>query len=249
MKISQIFLFIVISLISSLLSSVELKNDPGELIEGTWESSEDKYFIWEFLEIGVHRSYQNNALISESKWKIVQECEGETADNDEDFAMLEVIYAENDKQCYVIQGINGVLTLLSVPQGRLLIFDRIEGNICPKDIPINRSVMTDFLEKSWWEPQRIETNTTNLSVSQIQSLADSVDSSVCESFNKQYEEALSQLHQTGGKAYNVSYYKAGQFYFVIIGVKQPENPDVVAHGTTYFDIYDSNINFVKGYAF
>lgn len=63
----------------------------------------------------------------EVEWNIVLQCEGETADNEEDFAMLEISRGNNlPSQCYVVQGLNGVLTLLAIPQGRLLIFDRVE---------------------------------------------------------------------------------------------------------------------------
>ncbi|MCC5914641.1 MAG: hypothetical protein JJU46_09730 [Balneolaceae bacterium] len=101
-------------------------NDPQEMILGKWESEGSPDFIWHFYENSSLYFLDDGQLFEEAEWHIVHQCEGETADNEEDFAMLEVLYAENDKQCYVVQGLNGVLTLLSLPQGRLLIFDRAE---------------------------------------------------------------------------------------------------------------------------
>ena len=101
--------------------------DPQEMILGKWHAESDSTFVWEFYENGQHFTYSEDDLKSERSWEIVNECEGETADNEEDFAML-VIGRDNNlpSQCYVVQGLNGVLTLLAIPQGRLLIFDRVE---------------------------------------------------------------------------------------------------------------------------
>lgn len=101
-------------------------NDPKEMILGKWEAESNPGFIWRFYEDSSLHFVDDGQLFQEAEWQIVNECEGETAGNEEDFAMLEVLYAENDKQCYVVQSLNGVLTLLSLPQGRLIIFDRIE---------------------------------------------------------------------------------------------------------------------------
>ncbi|PKD43307.1 hypothetical protein CWD77_11895 [Rhodohalobacter barkolensis] len=100
-------------------------NDPEEMILGKWYAENDSTYIWEFNEGSQHFTYSDDELVSERAWQIVDECEGETADNEEDFAMLEISRGQNvPNQCYVVQGLNGVLTLLAIPQGRLLIFDR-----------------------------------------------------------------------------------------------------------------------------
>ena len=127
MKTISSFFFLLILFFGTLINFDFNFSDPEEMILGKWQAENDPEFIWEFLENGQHFTYSNNELISERSWQIVDECEGETADNEYDFAMLELTRDGNlPSQCYVVQGLNGVLTLLSVPQGRLLIFDRDE---------------------------------------------------------------------------------------------------------------------------
>jgi len=121
-------LFVIILLFSgSFISTNPPSSDPEEMILGKWHAENDSTFVWEFYENGQHFTYSDDELISERAWQIVSECEGETAENKEDFAMLEIGRGNNlPSQCYVVQGLNGVLTLLAIPQGRLLIFDRVE---------------------------------------------------------------------------------------------------------------------------
>ena len=101
-------------------------NNPEEMILGKWEAEESPGFVWHFYDDNSLVFSDSGQLFQEVEWNIVLQCEGENANNEEDFAMLEVTYSENDTQCYVVQGLNGVLTLLAIPQGRLLIFDRVE---------------------------------------------------------------------------------------------------------------------------
>lgn len=97
------------------------------MILGTWKAENDTGYEWVFLANGEHQRSRNGELIRERSWQIVNECEGETADREVDFAMLKIDRGDHmPSQCYVVQGLNGVLTLLSLPQGRLLIFDRAE---------------------------------------------------------------------------------------------------------------------------
>lgn len=97
------------------------------MILGKWVSEEDSEYVWEFLSNGTHHTYTDGQLTRERSWQIVNECEGEIVDNEYDFAMLELNRGSNlPSQCFVVQGLNGVLTLLGLPQGRLLIFDRVE---------------------------------------------------------------------------------------------------------------------------
>jgi len=122
---------IIIALLSAsaLLGTTNLldfyNNDPEQMILGKWEAESNQDFIWQFYDDGSLKFTESGQLFDEVEWQIVNECEGETVDNEYDFAMLEIAYNVNDKQCYVIQGLNGVLTLLALPQGSLHIFDRV----------------------------------------------------------------------------------------------------------------------------
>jgi len=126
---NTIKIIIAILSTSALLGTTNLlnfyNNDPEQMILGKWEAESNQEFIWQFYDDGSLKFTESGQLFDEVEWQIVNECEGETVDNDYDFAMLEIAYNVNDKQCYVIQGLNGVLTLLALPQGRLHIFDRV----------------------------------------------------------------------------------------------------------------------------
>lgn len=121
--------------------------------------------------------------------------------------------------------------------------------LCPVQNSFNQSVMEDFLTDTIWAPERTETNTGSLTVSQITLLNDSSHSSVCTSFNDTYQEAFDEKNGIGETAKNITYYKAGNFYFVIITPRQSDDPNYITFGVSYLDIYDLNIDFVKGYAF
>lgn len=127
MKIASITLALCIGSILSVnvFMNTEIV-DPEEMILGKWQSEENPGFVWHFYDDSTLVFSDSGHFFQETEWSIVHECEGETADNEEDFAMLEVLYSENDTQCYVVQGLNGVLTLLAIPQSRLLMFDRME---------------------------------------------------------------------------------------------------------------------------
>jgi len=127
---NTIKIIIVILSTSALLGTTDLldlcNNDPEQMILGKWVSEEDSEYVWEFLSNGAHQTYTDGQLTRERSWQIVNECEGETVDNEYDFAMLELSRGSNlPSQCFVVQDLNGVLTLLALPQGRLHIFDRV----------------------------------------------------------------------------------------------------------------------------
>lgn len=121
--------------------------------------------------------------------------------------------------------------------------------VCPAQNDINESIIEDFLTKSYWSSERAETNTGSLTVSQITLLTDSNHSSVCTSFNNTYQEALDEENGLGEPAYNVTYYKAGSFYFVVISIRQSDDPNYITTGVNFIDVYNHNFNLVKGYAF
>lgn len=120
---------------------------------------------------------------------------------------------------------------------------------CPVDNEINKSIVEDFLTKSFWGAERSETNTVGLSVSQIALIMDPNESNVCATFNTTYTEALDAVNSIGEPLYNVTYYKTGSFYFVVVTLRQPSDPNILITGVSYIDVYDSNQSYIKGYAF
>jgi hypothetical protein len=109
--------------------------------------------------------------------------------------------------------------------------------------------MEGFLTDTVWAAQRTESNTESLTVSQITILDDTDDRSACSTFNNIYQEAFDEKNGLGEPANNITYYKAGNFYFVVITPRQSDNPDYITFGTSFLDIYDQNIDLVKAYAF
>ena len=125
----------------------------------------------------------------------------------------------------------------------------VASAVCPPQNDINESIVEDFLTKSYWSSERTETGTGSLTVSQITLLTDSGYSSVCTSFNTTYQEALDEENGIGEQAYNVTYYKAGSFYFVVITIRQSDDPSYISTGVNYITVYNQNQSLVKAYAF
>ena len=120
---------------------------------------------------------------------------------------------------------------------------------CPSQHFKNQRAIEGFLTRNVWADQRVDSNTESLSVSQIMVLDDTGDSSACSSFNVIYQEAFDEKNGLGEPANNITYYEAGNFYFVVITPRQSDNPDYITFGTSYLHIYDQNLELVKAYAF
>jgi hypothetical protein len=120
---------------------------------------------------------------------------------------------------------------------------------CPAQNSLNQTVIEGFLTDTVWAAQRTESNNERLTVSQITVLDDTSESSACSSFNDIYQEAFDEKNGLGEPANNITYYKAGNFYFVVITPRQSDDPDYITFGTSFLDIYDQNIDLVKAYAF
>jgi len=84
---------------------------------------------------------------------------------------------------------------------------------CPDPNAVNHSIMEDFLTKPAWDERREAVNVKNVSVSQITLLTDSSDNNACTLFNDTFQEVLDEESSLGDKIYDVTYYKAGSFYF------------------------------------
>jgi|AntRauTorckE6833_2_1112554.scaffolds.fasta_scaffold46716_1 hypothetical protein len=121
--------------------------------------------------------------------------------------------------------------------------------VCPGPNDTNTSIVEDFLTKPDWTERRAAANVGSLSVSQVKVLTDSNDGSVCSSFYETYQGFFEEENGIGEPAYNITYYKAGNFYFVVITIQQSNNPDYVGFGVSYIIISDQNLDLIKAYAF
>jgi len=99
-------------------------------------------------------------------------------------------------------------------------------------------MVENFLTNPDLSGARTETGATGLSVEQIQLVQ---EPNVC----RQLREDYSNQDVEG---YDLSFYSAGNRYFVILILDQPENTGEVISGLSAIDIYDENLNFIKGYS-
>jgi hypothetical protein len=120
---------------------------------------------------------------------------------------------------------------------------------CPKEVDYNRKILVDFITHSEWSSSRQKTNTDHLEKYQMNVLTSPAFSSTCKELNNQYQETISKKRHTGEPRYNLTYYKAGDFYFVTISLRQPDNSDEVVVGLSFLVIHDKNLKTIKGYSF
>jgi hypothetical protein len=146
------------------------------------------------------------------------------------------------------------LTVPLLTYGQSGIGDSNPGNNtigCPTGQEWTKKNLEIFLTHQDWAPERQETGTVGVSSNQLQVLSNnnSQDKTTCEFFNNEFTNTITKSWDDGSPMYKVAYYKAGNFYFVSIVVSQPADPDRAAVGLSFIDVYDQNLNPVKGYAF
>lgn len=132
--------------------------------------------------------------------------------------------------------------------------DNLPGNNlnpCPVQDELTEGNAVNFLTKQSWADNRQETGTVGVSPNQLQVLSNnnSQDKTTCEFFNNEFTNTITKSWADGSPMYKVAYYKAGYFFFVSTVVAQPADPDRVSVGLSFIDVYDQNLNHIKGYAF
>lgn len=144
---------------------------------------------------------------------------------------------------------NTLILLLNILLALSHVNDGTHATVCPGPNAINNSIVEDFLTKPVWDARREAANAGSVSVSQITLLTDSSDGSACASFNDMFQDALDEENSPGEKAYNVTYFKAGSLYFIVIFIRQPDNESYIATGVNYMAVYNHNLDLIKAYAF
>ena len=120
---------------------------------------------------------------------------------------------------------------------------------CPKEGYNAIGFLESFLTSDKLLPARQATGTTHLTPSQVQILTDPTNTSICEQITNSYPQTTSRKYPgTEEKFHHLVYYKVGEFYFVIIKIRPDSNPDTITAGLEYVDVYDSELNFLKGYS-
>ncbi len=115
---------------------------------------------------------------------------------------------------------------------------------------MTQATLRSFIGDDGWQSHRLTTGTNLLSINQIQALTSPTDDDVCEEFNTHFAPSIAKtVGPDNDKNYHVRYYKAGDFYFVVIILAQPANQDYYLVGLSHLYIYDSNLEKIKGYSF
>jgi len=108
---------------------------------------------------------------------------------------------------------------------------------CPSGSERGLSMVENFLTKPEGAGARGETGTSGLSTSQIEAVQ---NQSVCQTLDETY--ATSEFAD-----YNVTYYEAGDFYFVVAILEQPEDPNRVRFGISFIWVYNEDVDLIAGY--
>lgn len=105
------------------------EDELNQKILGRWISEGDPKSQWLFLPEGVLKRFYDGVEMSERKWEFTDVCEGGSIyDLQEwEYGILKITAMddESDYTCYIVQGMESVLTLLRIPEGNLLIYERV----------------------------------------------------------------------------------------------------------------------------
>jgi hypothetical protein len=129
------------------------------------------------------------------------------------------------------------------------LFKNLGKDPCWPEDDYLREVMEHFITSEDWSPERIETGTIDLSTSQIELLSNSQDYQTCVELNKEFEEAIAATWNNDDRKFNFNYYKAGNFFFVITGMAQSSDANILVSGVTTISVFDNNLNVLGGYSF
>jgi len=125
----------------------------------------------------------------------------------------------------------------------------LENDPCRPEVEQAREMLENFILNPNLSDARAETGTTELEISQIQLLDNFQHENACQFLNNEYNETITKLAQPDNDpVYDVVFYKVGNFYFVVIVLAQPSDPDVVSTGLSFILIHDQNLNYISGYS-
>lgn len=113
-------------LASAHYQSQTIQTDLNQKILGKWVAEADSNVILEFLPESKLNSYYNGVIIAEDRWEFTDDCDGAILEEG-DYGILKMASMDDasDYMCYVVMGMESVLTLLYIPGGNLHIYDRV----------------------------------------------------------------------------------------------------------------------------
>jgi hypothetical protein len=126
----------------------------------------------------------------------------------------------------------------------------VDSDPCWPEIDRARTIIETFITHPNWASERISTGTNGLDTSQIQLLTDSQFTQTCQDLNTRYSQTISKTSGANNdRTYDFVYYKAGNFYFAVIVLAPPSDPDEIVVGLSYISVFDNNLNRLAGYSF
>ena len=117
------------------------------------------------------------------------------------------------------------------------IADNESRSTCPPGDDAKRDLVVSFLTEEKWADDRSELGISGISSSQVRLLTDSQDASVC--------EQIDVIDRKNPPQYEIAYYEAGGYYFVVTEVITEEGEMYL--GQKPFVVLDSDIKALKFY--
>ena len=104
-----------------------------------------------------------------------------------------------------------------------------------------KGIIGSFVTTPHWDSIKNANGLSGVEESDVVKLNSRFFNTACNALNIENESSFEKYH--------VSYYKINNRYLVISVLKQPEDPDLVAFGLSFIDIYDLEFNRLNGYSF
>jgi hypothetical protein len=113
-------------LVSAQYQPLPIQEDLNQKILGKWVAEADSNILVVYHSDGKLISYYKGVFHRERKWEFTDVCDRAIIEEG-DYGILKItaIDDESDYMCYVVQGLESVLTLLRIPEGNLLLYDRV----------------------------------------------------------------------------------------------------------------------------
>lgn len=105
----------------------------------------------------------------------------------------------------------------------------------------SEAIMGSFVSTPHWNSIKADNGLSGVTSSDIVKLNLPAHQNICTSLNTESNDMFTDYH--------VYYYKVKNRYIVVSVLKQPEDPDYVAVGLSFLDIYDASFNRLNGYSF
>lgn len=124
----------------------------------------------------------------------------------------------------------------------LLVLNTSSYAQCDKsEYAYSKELITEFATNADWVDVRLKVGLTNISTKDIYRLSTS--------YNRYSCTRLSNLVQNTFDKYIVNFYKIKDKYVIVTVLKQPEDPNQIAVGLSFLEIYNSSYTRIEGYSF